>query len=73
MKTLFFYLETPLDATLTRNQKKEGHRFVVDNTNSTSPYDFYNARISVDFKVVLAADGGNIAANDQKWNSKWNS
>ena len=64
MKTLFFHLETPLDATVTRNQKKDGYRFVVDNTNSTYPFDFYNARISVDFKVVLAANGGNIAEND---------
>ena len=59
-----FELETGLDTTLTRNQKKEGHRFVVDNTGEVTPFDWYNARIAVDFKVVLAANGGNIAAAD---------
>ena len=59
-----FELETALDTTLTRNQKKDGHRFVVDNTGEVTPFDWYNSRISVDFKVVLAADGGNIAAAD---------
>ena len=59
-----FELETGLDTTLTRNQKKEGHRFVVDNTGEVTPFDWYNSRIAVDFKVVLAANGGNIAAAD---------
>ena len=57
-----FELETALDKTLTRNQKKEGHRFVVDNTGEVTAFDWYNARIAVDFKVVLAANGGNITA-----------
>ena len=61
---VIFNLETPLDATVTLNQKKDGYRFVVDNTNSTSPFDFYNVRISVDFKVVLRANGGNIGLAD---------
>ena len=60
-----FELETGLDTTLTRNQKNEGHRFVVDNTGEVTPFDWYNSRIAVDFKVVLAADGGNIAAADR--------
>ena len=60
-----FELETGLDTNLTRDQKKEGHRFVVDNTGEVTPFDWYNARIVVDFKVVLAADGGNIAGNDK--------
>ena len=59
-----FELETALDTTLTRNQKKDGHRFVVDNTGEVTPFDWYNSRILVDFKVVLAANGGNIAAAD---------
>ena len=59
-----FELETALDTILTRNQKKDGHRFVVDNTGEVTPFDWYNSRILVDFKVVLAADGGNIAAAD---------
>ena len=59
-----FELETALDTTLTRNQKKDGHRFVVDNTGEVTPFDWYNSRILVNFKVVLAANGGNIAAAD---------
>ena len=59
-----FELETPLDTTVTRNQKKDGYRFVVDNTGEVTPFDWYNSRILVDFKVVLAANGGNIAAAD---------
>ena len=59
-----FELETALDTTVTRNQKKDGHRFVVDNTGEVTPFDWYNSRILVDFKVVLAANGGNIAAED---------
>ena len=59
-----FELETGLDTTVTRNQKKDGHRFVVDNTGEVTPFDWYNSRILVDFKVVLAANGGNITAAD---------
>ena len=59
-----FELETGLDTTLTRNQKKDGYRFVVDNTGEVTPFDWYNSRILVDFKVVLAADGGNIGLAD---------
>ena len=59
-----FELETALVTTATRNQKKEGHRFVVDNTGEVTPFDWYNARIVVDFKVVLGANGGNITLAD---------
>ena len=59
-----FELETGLDTTVTRNQKKDGYRFVVDNTGELTPFDWYNSRILVDFKVVLAGNGGNIAAAD---------
>ena len=44
--------------TATQNQKKEGHRFVVDNTGEVTPFDWYNARISMDFKVTIANAGG---------------
>ena len=37
---------------------------MVDNTGEVTPFDWYNARISIDFKVVLLAAGGNIAADD---------
>ena len=59
-----FELETGLDTTLTRDKKKDGYRFVVDNTGEVTPSDWYNSRILVDFKVVLAADGGNIGLAD---------
>ena len=63
---VIFDLETALNTTVPNNhhQKKEGYRFVVDNTGEVTPFDWYNARISIDFKVVKLADGGNIAAND---------
>ena len=61
---IVFELETALDTTVTRNQKKDNHRFVCDNTGEVTPFDWYNSRIVVDFKVVLAANGGNIAVND---------
>ena len=66
MKMLFFYLETALNTTVANNahQKKDGYRFVVDNSGEVTPFDWYNARISVDFKVVLLANGGNIAVAD---------
>ena len=63
---VIFDLETALNTTVGNNayQKKDGYRFVVDNTKEVTPFDWYNARISVDFKVVLLANGGNIAVND---------
>ena len=63
---VIFDLETALNTTVANNahQKKDGYRFVVDNSGEVTPFDWYNARISVDFKVVLLANGGNIAVND---------
>ena len=63
---VIFDLETALNTTVGNNahQKKDGYRFVVDNTGEVTPFDWYNARISVDFKVVLLANSGNIALDD---------
>ena len=63
---VIFDLETALNTTVANNahQKKDGYRFVVDNTGEVTPFDWYNARISLDFKVVLLANGGNIAVAD---------
>ena len=63
---VIFDLETALNTTVANNahQKKDGYRFVVDNSGEVAPFDWYNARISVDFKVVLLANGGNIAVAD---------
>ena len=63
---VIFDLETALNTTVANNahQKKDGYRFVVDNSGEVTPFDWYNARISLDFKVVLLANGGNIALAD---------
>ena len=63
---VIFDLETALNTTVPNNayQKKDGYRFVVDNSGEVTPFDWYNARISLDFKVVLLANGGNIAIAD---------
>ena len=63
---VIFDLETALNTTVTNNpnQKKDGYRFVVGNSGEVTPFHWYNARISLDFKVNLLANGGNIAVND---------
>ena len=62
---VIFDLETALNTTVANNgnQKKDGYRF-VDKSGEVTPFDSYNARISLDFKVNLLADGGNIKVND---------
>ena len=59
-------LETALNTTVANNanQKKDRYRFVVDNSGEVTPFDWYNARISLDFKVNLLANGGNIEVAD---------
>ena len=52
-------------------QKKDGYRFVVDNSGEVTPFDWYNARISLDFKVNLLANGGNIALADHNGIVNW--
>ena len=63
---VIFELETPLNTVLanTRSQKKDGYRFVVDNSGEVTPFDWYNARLGISFKVNKLADGANIADND---------
>ena len=63
---VIFDLETALNTAVANNahQKKDGYRFVIDNTGEVTPFDWHNARISLDFKVVLLANGGNIAVAD---------
>ena len=39
-------------------------KIVADNSGETTPFDWYNARLSVNFKVDKLADGANIALND---------
>ena len=66
LEDVVFELETPLNTVVgnARHQKKDGHRFVVDNSGEVTPFDWYNARIGISFKVNKLADGANIAAND---------
>ena len=59
-----FNLEQDLQAPAnTRNQTKTGHRFIADNTGEATPFDWYNARLTVDFKVNQLAAGANIDAD----------
>ena len=37
---------------------------LLTDSGEVTPFDWYNARISLDFKVNLLANGGNIAVND---------
>ena len=63
---VIFELETPLNTVVgnARSQKKDNYRFVVDNSGEVTPFDWYNARLGISFKVNKLADGGNIAGND---------
>ena len=40
----------------TQYQKRDGIKIVADNTGETTPFDWYNERLSVDFKVDKLAD-----------------
>ena len=61
-----FDLEQPLD--INRNdgqyQKREVMKIVADNTGETTPFDWYNARLSVDFKVEKLADHAALTLTD---------
>ena len=63
---VIFELETPLNIVVANNrsQKKDGYRFVSDNSGEVTPFDWYNARLGISFKVNKLADGANIAGND---------
>ena len=67
LEDVIFELETPLNTTVlnNRSQKKDGYRFVVDNSGEVTPLDWFNARIGVSFKVNKLADGANIADVDR--------
>ena len=60
-----FNLEQALDVAPANNayQNKTGHRFIADNTGEATPFDWYNARFSVDFKVNQLANGANLDAD----------
>ena len=63
---VLFDLETPLNTGNpwnSRSQKKDGYRFVVDNSGEVTPFDWFNSRLSIGFKVQKM-DNTNIAGND---------
>ena len=65
-ENVVFDLEQALDTApgYDAHQTKTGLRFGADNTEEATPFDWYNARLSMDFKANKLANGGNIAAND---------
>ena len=48
----------------TQHQNRDGLKIVADNSGETTPFDWYNARLSVNFKVDKLADHAAIAVND---------
>ena len=48
----------------TQYQKRDGIKIEADNTGETPPFDWYNARLSVDFKVDKLSDHTELALND---------
>ena len=48
----------------TLHQNRDGIKFTVDNTGETNPFDCYNARLSVNFKVDKLVDHAAIAVGD---------
>ena len=48
----------------TQHQNRDSLKIVADNSGETTPFDWYNARLSVNFKVDKLPDGANIALND---------
>ena len=61
-----FDLEQPLDANPNdgQYQKREVMKIIVDNTGETTPFDWYNARLSVDFKVDKLVDHSALTLTD---------
>ena len=48
----------------TQHQNRDGLKIVADNSGETTPFDWYNARLSVDFKVDKFADHAAIVVDD---------
>ena len=61
-----FDLEQPLYVNLNNgeNQNRGTMKIVADNTGETTPFDWYNARLSVDFKVTKLADDAALTLTD---------
>ena len=48
----------------TQYQKRDGIKIVADNTGETTPFDWYNARLSIDFKVDKLVDHAALTLTD---------
>ena len=57
-----FELETALNSNIAKT--KTNHRFVVDISGETTPFDWYHARFKVDINLEKLADGADVAADD---------
>ena len=57
LEDVVFELETPLNTTVANTRHQ-------NNSGEVTPFDWYNARIGISFRVNKLADGVNIAAND---------
>ena len=57
LEDVVFELETPLNTTVANTRHQ-------NNSGEVTPFDWYNARIGISFRVNKLADGANIAAND---------
>ena len=63
---VIFNFEQPLDANPndTQYQKREVMKIVADNTGETTPFDWYNARLSINFKVDKLANHAALNPTD---------
>ena len=61
-----FDLEQTLSITPGNNneQKRDGMRIVADNSGEATPFDWYNSRLSVNFKVNKLADDSALTLTD---------
>ena len=61
-----FDLEQPLDINPNdgQYQKREDMKIVADNTGETTPFDWYNSRLSIDFKVDKLVDHAALTLTD---------
>ena len=48
----------------TQHQNRDGLKIIADNSGETTPFDWYNVRLSVNFKVDKLAEHAAIAVND---------
>ena len=65
---VIFDLEQPLVTADPANNAAQvrapNFKFIADNTGEATPFDWYNARFSMDFEVQLLANGVDIAVDD---------